>query len=152
MNVEIDLNEYLTHEDKKRIAEEEYRQAIRSVVAVDKERILSNAAYTVVQKLIDEQFGEDMNQLLVEKVKHIIDNLSSYNVFKCKDAWDRDESKGWAYLQQAMDDNKDLIDNRVKSIVKEWLTLESREDMIQEIAQDAVYNVIRERLTGEQHV
>lgn len=38
--MEIDINQYLSEEDKRRIAEEEYRNAMRSWVVVDKERIL----------------------------------------------------------------------------------------------------------------
>lgn len=115
--MEIDINQYLSEEDKKRITEEEYRSAIRSAVVVDKERLLSNAAYTVVQKLIDEQFGEDMNKLLVEKTINIISDLSAYSVFKKKDAWDKDESKGYKYLQEAVENNKELIEDKVIEII-----------------------------------
>ena len=45
-NMEIDINRYLSEEDKKSIAVEEYRSAIRQLVQADKERILSNCAYS----------------------------------------------------------------------------------------------------------
>lgn len=149
MNVEININDYLSEEDKIEIAKEEFRNAIRSAVVVDKERILSNCAYGVVQKLVDEHFNEDINTILTAKVVDIIKDMSAYNVFKAKDAWGKDESKGWTYLQAAIDNNKSLIDTRVKEIVEDFLTTEGREVMIEEIAQDAVYRVITDRLIGK---
>jgi len=142
--MEIDINQYLSEEDKRRIAEEEYRNAMRSWVVVDKERILSNAAYTVVQKLVDEQFGEDMNKILVDKTVEIIKNLSSHSVFKRKDAWDKDESKGYKYLQEAVDNNKDLIEAKVAEII-ESLDASQFHYKLEEL----MYQVVENRLLGK---
>lgn len=121
---ELDVDSLLSEEDKIEIIKDEYRKVIRQVVNVDKERIFSNAAYTVVQKLVDEVFGEDLNTILVEKVKGIIKDLSSYTVFKKQDAWERDESKGWglfassyrvsgiSYPLSCARDCRELLDHR----------------------------------------
>lgn len=142
--MEIDINQYLSEDDKKRIAEEEYRSVIRSVVNVDKERLLSNAAYTVVQKLIDEQFGEDMNTILVEKTINIISDLSQYSVFKKKDAWDKDESKGYKYLQEAVENNKGLIEDKVTEVIAS-LDPSSFHYKLEEL----MYQVVENRLLGK---
>jgi len=141
--MEIDISQYLSEEEKKSIAVEEYRNAIRQLVQVDKERILSNCAYTVVQKLVDDAFNEDLNTILVDKVKDIINNLSSYSVFKRKDAWDKDESKGHKYLESAVEDNKQLIESKVQEIIAE-LDVSSFHYKLEEL----MYNVVENRLLG----
>lgn len=145
---ELDVDSLLSEEDKIEIIKDEYRKVIRQVANVDKERIFSNAAYTVVQKLVDEVFGEDLNTILVDKVKNIINEMSSYIVFKKQDVWERDESKGWGYLQAAIESQESTIHSRVQEIVENYLTTEVQEDTIHQLAQDAVYRVIQDRLIG----
>lgn len=141
--MEIKIEDYLTQEDMKRIAEEEYRSAIRSVVVVDKERILSNAAYTVVQKLVDEHFNESLNEILVEKVVALINDLSAYNVFKSKDVFGKDESKGWTYMQQAIENNKHMIEAKVVELL-EGMDISGLHYRLEDI----MVGVIEKRLTG----
>lgn len=142
--MEINIDDYISEEEKKRIAEEEYRSVIRNYVNVDKERILTNCAYRVVQKLVDEAFNEDLNQILVDKTVAIIHDLSAYSLFKRKDAWDKDESKGYKYLEQAVDKHKDLIENRVVEIIQ-TMNGENFHYKLEEL----MYQVVENRLLGK---
>ena len=142
--MEIDISAYLSEEDKQRIAEEEYRKVIRSIVYTDKERLFSNAAYRTVQKLVDERFGESLSKILEEKTVKIINDLSTYTVFKKKDAWDNDDSKGWKYLQESVDKHKDLIEDRVVQIIQE---VDS--DYVRNRLEDLMYEVVENRLLGK---
>ena len=142
--MEIDISAYLSEEDKQRIAEEEYRKVIRSIVYTDKERLFSNAAYRIVQKLVDERFGESLSKILEEKTVKIINDLSTYIVFKKKDAWDNDDSKGWKYLQESVDKHKDLIEDRVVQIIQE---VDS--DYVRNRLEDLMYEVVENRLLGK---
>ena len=142
--MEINIDDYISEEEKKRIAEEEYRSVIRNYVNVDKERILTNCAYRVVQKLVDEAFNEDLNQILVGKVEKIINDLSAYSVFKRKDAWDKDESKGYKYLEQAVDKHKDLVEDRVVEIINNL----DPSDFHYKLEQ-LMYQVVENRLLGK---
>lgn len=142
--MEININDYLTEDDKKRIAEEEYRSVMRSLVNVDKERILSNCAYNVVQKLVDEQFNEDLNKILTDKVVNIISELSAYSVFKAKNAWDKDESKGYKFLQDAVDNNKPLIEDKVVEIISQLDASQFHYKL-----EELMYQVVENRLLGK---
>lgn len=142
--MEINIDDYISEEERKRIAEEEYRSVIRNYVNVDKERILTNCAYRVVQKLVDEAFNEDLNQILVGKVEKIINDLSAYSVFKRKDAWDKDESKGYKYLEQAVDKHKDLVEDRVVEIINNL----DPSDFHYKLEQ-LMYQVVENRLLGK---
>ena len=142
--MEINIHDYISEEEKKRIAEEEYRSVIRNYVNVDKERILTNCAYRVLQKLVDEAFNEDLNQILVGKVENIINDLTSYSVFKRKDAWDKDESKGYKYLEQAVDNHKGLIEDKVVEIIS---SLEAHDFHYK--LEELVYQVVENRLLGK---
>jgi hypothetical protein len=142
--MEIDISAYLSEEDKQRIAEEEYRKVIRSIVYTDKERLFSNAAYRTVQKLVDERFGESLSKILEEKTVKIINDLSTYTVFKKKDAWDNDDSKGWKYLQESVDKHKDLIEDRVVQIIQE---VDS--DYVRNRLEDLMCEVVENRLLGK---
>lgn len=98
----------------------------------------------VIQKLVDEAFNEDLNTILVNKVKDIIDDLSSYSVFKRKDAWEKDESKGQKYLDNAVEDNKQLIEQKVQDIITE-MDVTNFHYRLEEL----MYAVVENRLLGK---
>jgi hypothetical protein len=142
--MEIDISEYLSQSEMKLIAETEWRRMCGAKFLSDSERIFSNAAYASVQKMVDEQMGGKLEEIIRDKVIVILNKMSDFNVFKKADAWDRDESKGWTYLQQAVEDNKHLINDRVRRIISSV-----DEGYIRGKLEDLMYQVIEDRLIGK---
>lgn len=115
---ELDIDQYLTEEDKKRICREQFSEVARMKCRNDFERIITNSAYSIVRDEVDKVFDGKMQEFLIERVEKVIKELSSFTVFNKPDAWDNTTSKGYDILQQAVKDAQPLIVNRVVSLIE----------------------------------
>lgn len=115
----INIDDYLGEEEKGQIARQEFRAACARRCATDFERILSNAAYELVQKEVDAAFDGNMADVVRTKAVEVINKLSDFTVFRRPDAWDRESSKGWTYLQEAIEAAKPVMAERVLAIIAE---------------------------------
>ena len=137
--MEIDIDDYLTYEDKRRIAQEEFTRLCRGVMCNEGEvkRIISNGSYDVVYKMVDSTLNEKLEQLLTDKVVSLIGGLSTYHLFKQPDAWDRDTNTAYDILKAAVIENrhviKALVDSNIQSQALEVLKAEC-------------YNVVKEAI------
>ena len=113
----INIDDYLSDDDKRQIARDEFRAACARRSTADFERILNNAAYELVQKEVDAAFDGNMAEVVRTKAVDVINKLSDYTVFRRPDTWDREASKGWTYLQEAIEAAKPVMAERVLSII-----------------------------------
>ncbi|MFY2819694.1 hypothetical protein ACOTI2_08220 [Achromobacter xylosoxidans] len=118
-DITINIDDYLSDEDKRQIARDEFRAACARRSADDFERILSNAAYELVQKEVDAAFGGDMASVVRTKAIEVINKLSDFTVFRRPDVWDREPSKGWTCLQETIEEAKPAMAERVLAIIAE---------------------------------
>lgn len=118
-DITINIDEYLTEDEKRQIARNEFIATCARRSAADFERILSNAAYELVQKEVDAAFGGDMAGVVRTKAIEVINKLSDFTVFRRPDAFDREPSKGWTYLQEAIEAAKPAMAARVLAIIAE---------------------------------
>lgn len=117
--VTINIDDYLTDEDRREIAKEEFRAICRRRSQIDFERILSNAAYDLVRQEVDAVFDGKMAETVQANAVKIINNLGSYTVFAPPNAWEKPASKGWEFLQSAIEAARPAINERVLAIVAE---------------------------------
>ncbi|BEG74469.1 MULTISPECIES: hypothetical protein [Achromobacter] len=115
----INIDDYLGEEEKRQIARDEFRAACAGRSAADFERILSNAAYDLVRKEVDDAFEGDMVATVRANALRVIRELSSFTVFNRPNAWDTESSKGWKYLQEAIEAAKPVMAERVLAIIAE---------------------------------
>jgi len=115
---DIDIDKYLSEEDKKRIAEEVWRERLHTKFSQDNERIISNAAYDIVREMC-ESIVPNFNELLTEKVKGAISKLSTCEVFRAPDAWDRKATVGWTMMNEIVLAKRQRLENRVEKIIDE---------------------------------
>lgn len=138
----IDIVDYLSFEERQGIAREAFFRAASIKCQEDFERILSNAAYALVAEEVNKVFDGDMVNVVKEKAVAIINNMSSYSVFKAPDAWDRESSSGWKHLQAAVEEAKPLINSRVREIVS-GLDYEYLRQMLEDSLVDAIINKLQ---------
>lgn len=115
---ELDIDQFLTEEEKKRIYSEQFAQAARLKCQADFERIISNSAYMIVRDEVDKLFDGKMQEFLVERIEKVVKELSAFTVFNGPDAWDKTASKGWYVLQEATEQARPLIVARVVELVE----------------------------------
>ena len=51
----MDFSKYLTEDEMREIAEQEFREVVRNKANKDLERIINNSAYSVVWKSVDDK-------------------------------------------------------------------------------------------------
>ncbi|KDD21202.1 hypothetical protein [Bordetella bronchiseptica] len=117
-DITINIDDYLSDEEKRQIARDEFRAACGRVSASSFERILSNAAYELVRKEVDAAFDGSMVETVRTNAVKVINELSSYTVFTPPSAWEREASKGWTYLQEAIEAARPAVAERVLAIVQ----------------------------------
>lgn len=142
--MEINIKDYLNDDEIKEIAKEEVRVRLRQTIQDnDFDRILTNTAYKQVFKMVDEHFDGGLVDILSEKTKQIIEDLSGYSVFRRKDMWGKEDSKAYTYLQEAVEEHKGVLFNKVETILKN-VDVEDIQDRII----DLIYDVIERKLKG----
>ncbi|MEJ2897725.1 hypothetical protein RVU96_17605 [Bordetella avium] len=135
--ITINIDDYLTAEEKRQIAREEFRSACARRSAEEFERILSNAAYDLVHKEVDAAFSGDMVETVRTQAMKVINSMSSHTVFSPPNAWDRAPSKGYLYLQEAIEAARPAVAERVLAIIDTMSAIDLRE-RIEDLVCDAI--------------
>lgn len=125
--IEIDLNDYLTEEDRTQMAREAFKEACARHTQKDFERIISNSAYFMVGDLVDQHFDGTMVEVLKANAIKVINGLSSSTVFSPPSAWDRAASKGFTFMQESLEELKPEIRNRVHEVIASYSSDDLRE-------------------------
>lgn len=116
--MQIEIDKYISEEEKRWIAIEEWRKMVREACKGNAERIMGNIAHDVVGKMVDEALGENANRIIADKAIAVIDELSVYSVFRRADAWDRAESPAYKALMDAVVANADIVNDRVRAAIR----------------------------------
>ena len=68
------LDDYLSHDDMRQLAEECFATAVRKAIpcSEDVERVLSNSAYATAAKIVEDKHHIDLEKVLTEKVAKIL--------------------------------------------------------------------------------
>lgn len=112
----INIEDYLSDEEIKQIVAEEFREKVReSIRRNGVTTFIANIGYQNVFKIINNEIPEYEN-LVKNKTKEVIEGLTSYSVFRKADLVDREDSLGQKYLEKAVEDNKNIINNKVIEI------------------------------------
>lgn len=141
--MKIRFEDYLPDEERKAIISDVFRSVCEEKFREDYERIVSNAAYETVRKMVDELHGKNVDELIAKKAIEVINGLSSYTVFREKDVWDREESQGAKSLREAILSNKLILQEKVRTLI-EGLD----ESVIKETLRDYACELLEDRLFG----
>ena len=116
----INIENYLSDDEIRQIIKDEIIDSIRN--SNDKERIFYNAVSKYLSDEMNKTEWDELSKLLKDKAKKAIENKDlSYELFRKPDVWDRSEWYSYKILQSVCNDNKDILDEKVKSIInKLW--------------------------------
>ena len=115
----VRIEDYLTEDQMREIAIEEWRRICSEACHGHQERIISNVAHDVVVTMVAEALGETALEQIRAKAIAVIDDLSSFTVFKRPDAWDRGPSPAYAVLMEAVKANRELVDKKVGQCISQ---------------------------------
>lgn len=121
--MEIDIKEYLSEDEIKKVCEDALYSKIREDMRnLNVNDIIANISYAEVAAMVDAHIGENdyCKKAIAQKVPQIIDNLSAFTVFRKADAWERQNSIAYDILQEESRAARPLIKQRIEQIVKEY--------------------------------
>lgn len=113
----IPFDRYLTEDQMREIAVEEWRKMCREACKGNAERIISNIAYDTVTKMVSEALGDDADELIKAKAVEAIGKLSEFTVFRAPDVWDRTATPAFTVLMDAVKGNTDLVNKKVREAI-----------------------------------
>lgn len=118
--MQFNVEQYLSEDEMKDIARQAFRESCAASCKENFERIISNSAYYLVGDIVDQNFDGRLVEVLKGKTIEVISKLSSATVFSPPNAWDREASKGWSQMQQALEELKPMIHQRVSDIIADY--------------------------------
>lgn len=141
MKIEFELSEVLTKEQMKEIAIEELRYAVRKQFGGSEEklnRLITNISFSYVIDMVNQAYDGKLSEILHQKITKVIDELSSYCVFKRKDSWEKDDSVAYKALQEEMAAARPLIKAKVEEVINNYPFDELKADEIGEIIHECI--------------
>jgi hypothetical protein len=151
--ITIDINDYLSESEKKEYAIEAFKETIKKGMFNDKQgiqldseiqRVIGNISHSIVMEEV-QKYIPNCEELIKKKTLAVINKDSfSYEVFKKKDAWDKDESLAITYMNQTIRDNKELFQKRIKETIENYdLSKDISENISNEFSKmaDTIYNL-----------
>jgi hypothetical protein len=146
--MEIEVKDYLSESEIKEIVQQELRLKVRQQFDLNNiERIFSNSAYHIVWEEVNKSIDYDVTEFIKNKVIQIINELSEYSVFRDKGdyIYGRDKNSiAQDYLNQYVEENKNIINDRVIEIMQ-GLDSEKLNDQLY----DLIYQVVEDRIIGK---
>lgn len=133
----INIERYLNDDEIKLIVKEEFRNKVQENLRRNGVTTwIANLGYQNVLEIINTEIPE-YESLVKEKTKEAIEGLTSYSVFRKKGLIDDEDSLGQKYLEQAVENNKEIINQKIINIFNEL----AEEDIFYEIE-----NIISEKI------
>lgn len=117
--IEIDVDDYLNHEEIKEIVAEQLRAEVKNHFKNEEnaQRLLSNLSYKIVFDEVD-KFVPNSRNLIVEKtIKVLQDKDFGFSVFRSSDHWSK-ASLAYSIMEEAVKANKSLIEQKVKDTIE----------------------------------
>ena len=121
--MDIKIEDYLDEEEIKEICKDALYQKIREDMHnLNVNDIIANISNAEVAAMVDTYVGEDdfCKKEIPKKVHRIIDELSTYTVFRKADAWERKNSIAYDIMEEECRASRPLIKARVEQIINEY--------------------------------
>ena len=120
MKMNIDIENYLSPEEIKSIVADEFRGIVRQQFNTDSDtkRILANIGYEVFYNILDKEVPNFQDKIIKKTKECVEDNDYSYAIFRKSNGWGDKDSLGYTYTKKAIEENKDIIADKCKEVMK----------------------------------
>lgn len=143
--MEINIEDYLNKDEIKNIVIQELRESISNYFRRKEDigKIISNIGYEMTFNLINEEVPNFKEQIK-ESVLKVCSEISSYCVFRKKGEYSSYDTNSVAQdiLEQVVLDNKNIIEDKIKSIFNELQKTDLRYE-ISGILEDYIDNLFK---------
>jgi hypothetical protein len=150
-NIEIDINDYLSEEEKKEISINLFKEELRNgFIKLDREkriknyeRVITNAVFNYLGLEIDKIIGTDFKKILHTSVKKELNKDLSYKLFRNESPWGDKKSIAQITLDEAVAENKDIAIKKVKEAL-ENLNTDNVEDYFIDVMKEVILKKLKE--------
>ena len=121
--MDIKIEDYLDEQEIKEICKDALYQKIREDMReLNVNDIIANISYAEVEAMVDTYVGEDnfCKKEIPQKVHRVIDELSTFTVFRKADAWERKNSIAYDIMQEECRASRPRIKARIEQIIDEY--------------------------------
>jgi hypothetical protein len=118
--MEINVADYLSDEDIKGIVTAEVANVARNWAQENTERVLANAAFSLVFEAVDATLDGRAEDIIREKALEAINRLGKFEVFRPANAWERETSGAFEILKKAVDAYSGVIFQRVRDVIEAY--------------------------------
>lgn len=121
--MDIKIEDYLDRDEIKEVCKDALYQKIREDMrGINVNDIIANISHSEVAAMVDAYVGEDdfCKKMIPQKVRDVIDGLSSFTVFRKADVWERQNSVAYDILEEECRNARPLIRQRVEQIIDEY--------------------------------
>lgn len=121
--MEIKIEDYLSEEEIKEICKDVlYQKISEDMRELNVNDIIAGISYAEVAAMVDTYVGEDdfCKKEIPEKVHRVIDDLSTYTVFRRADVLECKNSIAYDIMQEECRASRPLIKARVEQIINEY--------------------------------
>ena len=129
----INVSDYLTEDEKKQIAIDCFRAECVKRSSADFERIITNSAYDVVWRQMDEFCDKSVIAKLKDKVRSIIEDLTVFDIFRKPDAWGREANTPYKVIVDCVMENKSLVNAKVEKAISQLPNKDMRPIVIEAV-------------------
>lgn len=121
--MDIKIEDYLDEQEIKEICKDALYQKIREDMRnLNVNDIIANISHAEVEAMVDTYVGEDnfCKKEIPQKIHRVIDELSTYTVFRKADAWERGNSIAYDIMQEECRASRPRIKARIEQIIDEY--------------------------------
>ena len=121
--MDVKIEDYLDEQEIKEICKDALYQKIREDIhELNVNDIVANISHAEVAAMVDTYVGEDdfCKKEIPKKVHRVIDELSTYTVFRKANAWERKNSITYDIMEEECRASRPLIKARVEQIINEY--------------------------------
>lgn len=129
MEIDLNVEDYLSEEDKKEIVIDVFRQQVKNqlfkstdgTVQSDSEvqRVIGNITHEIVFTEI-QKYIPDAKKQIKERVRKALAKDLNYEVFRKKDAWDKEESLAITYIKEEVKNNEEVFKARIRELMANY--------------------------------
>lgn len=141
--MDIKIEDYLDEQEIKEICKDALYQKIREDMRnLNVNDIVANISHAEVAAMVDTYVGEDdfCKKEIPKKVHRVIDELSTYTVFRKADAWERKNSIAYDIMEEECRASRPLIKARVEQIINKYNFPQLERDEIMYTIADVLTN------------
>ena len=147
----IDLEAYLGHDAMVELAESVWRDEVGYRLRTDKEveRILSNGAYSIVGKLIEEKHHIDLERVLTEKVGKLLMDEDSLKFVQTRDMREYGEHKVGIVLELLENIVKTKFVERLEQVAENIVNnMDFKSKKFQKMVTEEVAKIVAKKMGG----